>query len=302
MTLRRLASLLTVFVVLALFIGVSVVGVIHWPAPAVPMKKPERQVPRPKVPPPEIELPFIRHISADTIAKFKTVFDRKAHYGVWARHAQDHDRIHFFADWQTSVKEFKEGIPGFEMFVAPAVDLPEVAEDFGITSLSMTDDGLRHVCRSKNLIMLILDWSKVTDDGLKDLEHLKKLSILSLRDTQISDAGIEHIARVSTLKVLYLNNTKISDVGVRRLLSLKNLKCVGLGGTAITDAGVKDLVQIKSLVSVHLAKTRLTDITLSELTGIPNLEFVSLFDAKTTKEGREVFRKAMPGCLIYPEW
>ncbi|MSU79646.1 MAG: hypothetical protein EXS16_16355 [Gemmataceae bacterium] len=306
MTVRRFISLviLTGLVILATgsVIYVLLLDQTPWRRPA----KDERSAPGPPLArraltkPDEIILPAMKHVNPETIAAFQKQFG-KVGYGAWAKSGHE---IQFFLDALTPVHDLKVGIPGFELFRIPDSPLPEVAEEFGLNlgGKDITDEVLSHICKSTNVVMLVLDRTKITDNGLRELKNLQKLQVLALRDTNISDPGLKHLAELRRLKVLYLDNAKVTDDGVKHLFSLHNLECLSLTGTKITDAAMNDLANMERLNFLYLCNTQITDAGLKDYLQTGNPLFIDLRDAKISNHGRAEFRKLRPGCLVYPEW
>ena len=92
-----------------------------------------------------------------------------------------------------------------------------------------TDDELERIVDHLNAFpsfhYLDLVGSHVTDSGLRHLHRLRNLDRLRLNHTAISDAGLEHLAGITTLQVIDLTKTKVTDEGVAKLQqSLPNAK------------------------------------------------------------------------------
>ena len=123
----------------------------------------------------------------------------------------------------------------------------------------ITDAGLEHIARWKNLRRLQLVGLPITDDGLRQLVHLSELRSLQLGGTKVRGKGLtalrnldwlrmdatpvqdddlQHIARLDNLEQLYLDSTDISDAGLRHLAGMKRLRILNVHGTKVTAEGV----------------------------------------------------------------
>jgi hypothetical protein len=65
--------------------------------------------------------------------------------------------------------------------------------------------------------MLDFQGSPITDEGLRHLQRVRDLEILWLDSTPITDAGLLHLASISTLKQIQLTGSKVTDEGVAKL-------------------------------------------------------------------------------------
>jgi hypothetical protein len=65
---------------------------------------------------------------------------------------------------------------------------------------NITNDGLVHVKRLRNLKTLRLRWTGVTDRGLPRLAGLQKLERLNLHGTSISPEGLKSLAALPGLR------------------------------------------------------------------------------------------------------
>jgi hypothetical protein len=121
--------------------------------------------------------------------------------------------------------------------------LVEVAGVEAIRSLSLsgskavTDEGLRHLARLRNLQHLDLDGTAVTDRGLAVLRELPKLERVSLAMTRVTDAGIAHLASCEELRDVNLMWTDTGDGAMRALAGKQELRFFR-SGNGLTDAGL----------------------------------------------------------------
>jgi hypothetical protein len=135
----------------------------------------------------------------------------------------------------------------------------------------ITDAGLEHVARWKNLSTLSLHGNPITDEGIKHLWYLPNLRSLQLGGTRVTgktlgrirsltwlrldatpirDEDLRHLARLNRLEELYLYMTDISDAGLRYLTGLTNLRSLSLQGTQVTREGVAALKRVLPELSI----------------------------------------------------
>ena len=64
---------------------------------------------------------------------------------------------------------------------------------------------------------LLIGGTRVTDAGIVHLTRFKELKKLSLFQTQLSDAGIPELKRLTKLETLLIGGSRISDAGAKEL-------------------------------------------------------------------------------------
>lgn len=87
-----------------------------------------------------------------------------------------------------------------------------------LSQTSLTDTGLAHLCRFKQLEQLRLMSPDLTDAGLACLKDLEHLRFLHLMGAPLGDAGLEHLQVLSGLESLYLDGIRASDAAITRLI------------------------------------------------------------------------------------
>jgi Leucine-rich repeat (LRR) protein len=95
--------------------------------------------------------------------------------------------------------------------------------------------------KPEDVTALSLSSMRMTDAGLKELAIFKNVSALSLFSTKVTDAGLRELAVFKSLTTLDLRGTQVTDDGLKELTSLKNLATLFLDRTQVTEAGVKGL-------------------------------------------------------------
>lgn len=123
-------------------------------------------------------------------------------------------------------------------------DLAEVigqfpeTEDLLLGRTNVTDSGLTHLRRCRDLDSLSLQGLPITDRGLTHLLVHRGLTFLDLSATNITDAGIKSLAAFEDLEELRLCNTRVSDAGLAHLKQHKHLKLLALTDTSVTKQGI----------------------------------------------------------------
>jgi cell division protein ZapA (FtsZ GTPase activity inhibitor) len=157
----------------------------------------------------------------------------------------------------------------------------QVEKDLNATKIffdhhELTDRGLEHVARIKNLGDLSLAYTKVSDRGVKYLTKLP-LYALNLCATDVTDEGLKEIAQIKGLHYLNLCETNITDRGIEALRPLKELNDLHLAATNITDRSMNELVNYhQPLWKLILVNTNITDAGLKTISNLENLEFLAL--------------------------
>jgi hypothetical protein len=106
---------------------------------------------------------------------------------------------------------------------------------------NITDEGLAHLERAKELVRLDLTDIPIKGPGLRHLTGLKKLTYLDLAGTAIADPALAEVAAISQLEALVLTRTAVTDAGLAHLYGMKRLAYVS-PGAGVTRQGVADLV------------------------------------------------------------
>lgn len=111
-------------------------------------------------------------------------------------------------------------------------------KDLLLGRTNVTDSGLAHLRRCRDLDSLSLQGLPITNRGLTHLQVHRGLTFLDLSATNITDAGIKSIAAFEGLEELRLCNTRISDTGLAHLKQHKHLKLLALTDTSVTKQGI----------------------------------------------------------------
>ncbi|HSQ29895.1 MAG TPA: hypothetical protein VLN49_08605 [Gemmatimonadaceae bacterium] len=107
-------------------------------------------------------------------------------------------------------------------------------------SRQLTDVGVRHLARMRNLRHLDLSGCAVSDRSLETLRELPALQTLSLARTGITDAGVEQLSRCDQLARVDLSGTRTGDGAIKALAGKPRLSQFK-SGNSVTDAGLPAL-------------------------------------------------------------
>ncbi len=160
----------------------------------------------------------------------------------------------------------------------------------GIWALSVndcpriTDEGLRHVGKLKELEFLSLQNCAIRGPGLRGLAGLTKLRKLDLYRNLIGDEGLRHLKRLK-LEDLNLDSTGITDAGLVYLRGATNLRTLMIDDTQITDGGLVNLKGMKRLEYLYLEQTRVSNKGLRHLVELNSLRFLDLRETDVTDAG-----------------
>lgn len=164
-----------------------------------------------------------------------------------------------------------------------------------------TDDDLRALRGSKELIGLNIESKKITDAGLENLSQLTSLWSLFLASPRITDRGLQQLDAMGSLQILELNNAHVSGKGIDRLTQFMSLNVLSLrdssfgdddlatcapsllgvytldlSGTQITDGGILYLAPMTRLRYLRVAQTSITGKGLRALADLPSLLHLDL--------------------------
>lgn len=172
----------------------------------------------------------------------------------------------------------------------------------------LVDDDLRVVGAMAGLEHLaILHAQCLTDEGLRHLYRLRNLHSLLLGEAQLGDEGVQWLARLHGLVKLSLPRCPLTDERCRRLMDLTNLTSLDLSDTPISDVGLVGLERLRRLQSLRLNGTRITDATVERCLALNNLRWIVLADTQVTNEGlshlatlQGLLSVAVHGTLVTP--
>ena len=128
-------------------------------------------------------------------------------------------------------------------------------KNMDLNSSSVTDEGIKHLAKLKNLEMLNLTSTKITAVGFAATLELPQLRSLNLTNCNVTPAMLETLSKLENLEELALERTNIGDNDLAALENLANLKSLNLSYTQISDMGFKSLNKIKGLEVLKIGNT-----------------------------------------------
>lgn len=140
---------------------------------------------------------------------------------------------------------------------------------------------------------------EVTDEGLVHLGRLKNLTTLYLYESGVRGPGLRHIAELPKLSSISLSRAQVEDVGLKHLGKMQQLTWLQLDNSNITDVGLSDLVSATQLQSLALQNTNVSDAGLRHLESLEHLESLSLLGTKVSAKGVARFKRLRPSCNVY---
>jgi hypothetical protein len=169
---------------------------------------------------------------------------------------------------------------------------------------AVTDNGLRHLKRFKNLRTLSLfnvpAWQRakqstpMTGTGLAQLD-LPGLVSLSIDGLPITDASLSAIPDLPWLHTLQLTGTNVEGAGLARFVASKNLSSLVLSGSTVTDEGLGHLRGATGLVSLTLyGMPQLTWAGLKNVAAVPSLRYLSLQGCHVSSEDMAQLKASAP--------
>jgi hypothetical protein len=114
----------------------------------------------------------------------------------------------------------------------------------------ITDAGVKHLARCRNLVELCVCSDRLTDVSLEAVSGIATLQGLAICSNSITDNGVRHLARLPALRSLGLGTwphavgqpkANVTDAAVEQLGQLKSLKVIDIDGTQITLEGADRL-------------------------------------------------------------
>jgi hypothetical protein len=176
--------------------------------------------------------------------------------------------------------------------------LPEVHAPLALNLdyTNITDDGLAHLERHKQLASLSLRWANVSDAGLARLAGWKNLRSLDITGTRVTTGGLEKwLPGLTHLTGLQLGTDKLTDgvlaaldaSGLLRSLVRRSEETTLQPGTEpwahldlreapVTDEGVKHLAKLTDLTSLDLDLTGVRGPGLKHLKPLTKLTYLKV--------------------------
>ena len=122
-------------------------------------------------------------------------------------------------------------------------------------TVGITDKGIEHIARHRNLEQLFLSYTGLTDAGMKHVQSLKSLRRAWFEGTKITDASMAGFRLMPNIQEIGIAFTEVSTDGLMELADIRNLTKVGVKGcNNITAEGIR---RFKALQPNCLVETEL---------------------------------------------
>jgi Leucine-rich repeat (LRR) protein len=186
----------------------------------------------------------------------------------------------------------------------------------GYGANKVTDEGIAHVVRCKNLRVLSAGGLGLSDRALESIGQLTALEELNLDGNKITGEGLRHLAGLKKLRRLNLDYNPVRPDTLAALTPLPNLMYLWLhslpgddrllelcskladleelrlsDNTAeVTDRGIAHLTRLKHLKNMSLRGAKgVSDVGLAQLASFPGLQELSLHELRSvTPRGVDV--------------
>eukprot|EP00543_Licmophora_paradoxa_P011220 CAMPEP_0202458294 /NCGR_PEP_ID=MMETSP1360-20130828/24288_1 /ASSEMBLY_ACC=CAM_ASM_000848 /TAXON_ID=515479 /ORGANISM="Licmophora paradoxa, Strain CCMP2313" /LENGTH=774 /DNA_ID=CAMNT_0049078775 /DNA_START=145 /DNA_END=2469 /DNA_ORIENTATION=+ len=154
-----------------------------------------------------------------------------------------------------------------------------------LADTDLTDMGMIHLKKLRNLSRLSLFYCNITNAGLRHISHLTKLEVLNLDSREISDSGLAHLRTLKNLKSLDIFSGRITDSGCSHLARIKSLETLELCGGGVGDVGCTLLATLDNLTSLNLSQNeRITNRGAAALGALSNLKSLNLSNTRVSSE------------------
>lgn len=152
-----------------------------------------------------------------------------------------------------------------------------------------TDETLRFLpTTGLNLTKISLEGAHITGEGLRYLRG-SGVKSLNLVGVKLSPKGWRQLNSLKSLEELILTESNISDDDLKNLHGNKHIKKLNLNVCKqISDASIDTLTSMKQLTSIFLAKSKVTDKLLEELAPNGSLTELDFEGTRVTDKGVEV--------------
>ena len=160
---------------------------------------------------------------------------------------------------------------------------------------NITDAGIKHLNRLRDLRSLSLTGTQVTDEGLGGLKELTQLRSLNLvfLDGGITERSLAYLGQFQRLESLYISDmigfTHPLGESLSNLTLVPNLQTLRIFSLRVNDTNLSQLnglTQLKTLELYHaIAPMPVTDAGLEHLKGFTSLRSLTLGINKVTDKG-----------------
>ena len=170
-----------------------------------------------------------------------------------------------------------------------------------LTSLKITDEGMKTIGTMENLRELHLWNTKIAAVDLNSFQSLKSLTVLTLAGTEIGNEGVRYISKLPSLKSLNLSWTKITDLALESFRGNQTIEVLSLSGTKITQKGIGYLSKMKNLKILVLEDVLINDEYEDTLAEFPRLKVIYLSRVSYSEKALKSLVKRIPWTAVYYE-
>jgi len=165
-----------------------------------------------------------------------------------------------------------------------------------LAETQITDAGMVHVAKMKQLQSLDLYDTKIGDAGLAQLSGLTSIQVLKIGGTQVTSAGLGYLLPLKLLKELDVNDLKdnLTDKGLATISKFSNLSQLNIANDRATATGIGDLANLPKLGNLSLARNKLSAAELHALAKLKHLEVLDLEATGVTIQDLDTLAKELP--------
>ena len=165
-----------------------------------------------------------------------------------------------------------------------------------LPNYGITESGLRHISKLKNLKYLWVCGSSnspLGDAALRYVSKLHSLEFLLIHGTRFSDEGMDDLSKLTNLQNLSLLSDSVTNEGLAKLKTLKSLQQLTLTCKNVTISGLSNLNSLENLVRLQVHGVQQDDSVL-DISGLAKLENLTL---STPHKSPDVIVDADLACL-----
>jgi rRNA maturation protein Nop10 len=170
-------------------------------------------------------------------------------------------------------------------------------------SAVITDGGIEHIVRMKNLRDLKMQFSRqVTIHGFDRLATMRQLESLGINGTNITNDVLLRFGGMKQLTRLSVSSSRITEDGLSVIIQLKKLEDLDLSFVpGVRDTWIEQLASLPNLEKLDLSFVPVTDDCLVHLYKMPQLKYLQLVHTGISPLGIRKLQEALPSCRIRSE-
>lgn len=182
---------------------------------------------------------------------------------------------------------------------ALAARIPNVKELIIFGGATITDEGLEHIGKMKQLENLMLFSEEITDEGIAEITACKNLEALLLDGIQLTSASLEYIATLPKLKTLNISCFEIASTDLAHLSKSKTLSDLDLN-CDLSDDDLAMLAGIPNLTKLFISGDSLSNAGLNHVAKMVNLDYIDIYAPDITVAGVKKLKEAKPNLIVRP--